>query len=517
MRRGLVAISVAVAALTMVASATAAWQSPGSGSGYSGTKTMPTGSTPSASVSNRKVTVSWSASTLPGGGAVDGYTIKRYNAGGALQAIGANCSGTIAALTCTENSVPSGSWRYTVTPVLANWRGTESAMSSTVTVASPVLTLDSSTVSCLPATVSGQITSFVDGQTVSFRLDNPTSGTVLSGTITPSPVPGSGTASVSVTIPSGTTDGSHTIYAIGSQGDTASAPLTVTTTGLRVASGSYTGTGLDNRNITGVGFQPDIVIVKGNTLQTAVMRTSTMTGDAAKPLSGATALGSDLIQSLLGDGFQVGSNAQVNFFGTTYYWTAFKASPGHLALGSYTGTGASRSITGLGFSPEYVIVLSAAANNAVQRMSAMTRTFRFDADTGTTAGVTSLDSDGFSLGADSQVNASGTTYHYAAFNQCSGDLTSSSYTGDGTSSRSVNGVGFQPGYVIVRANDTSTPRAGVHRSAAVGGTSSLNFSAAFNITSGITGLQADGFLVGNNAATNTSGVAYDYVAFKDDP
>ncbi len=517
MRRGVVPISVAVAALTMVASATAAWQSPGSGSGYSGTKTMPTGSTPSASVSNRKVTVSWSASTLPGGGAVDGYLVKRYDTGGVQQTIGADCSGTIAALTCTENSVPPGSWRYTVTPLLGNWRGSESPMSSTVTVASAALTLNSSTVSCLPTTISGQITSFVDGQTVSFRLDNPTSGTVLSGSITPSPVPSGGTASVSVTIPAGTSNGSHTVYAIGSQGDMASAPLTVATGGLRVASGSYTGTGLDNRNITGVGFQPDAVIVKGNASQAAVMRTSTMSGDATKPLSGATAPVTDRIQSLLDDGFQVGSNAQVNFIGTTYYWTAFKASPGHLAFGSYTGTGANRSITGLGFSPEYVMVLSAGANNAVQRMSAMTRTFRFDADTGTTTGVTSLDSDGFSLGTDSQVNASGTTYHYAAFNQCSGDMTSSSYTGDGTSSRSVTGVGFQPGYVIVRANDASTARAGVHRSAAVGGTSSLNFSAAPNITNGITGLQADGFLVGSNAATNTSGVTYDYVAFKDDP
>ena len=31
--------------------------------------------------------------------------------------------------------------------------------------------------------------SFIDGQTVTFRLDNSTSGTVLTGSITPSPVP----------------------------------------------------------------------------------------------------------------------------------------------------------------------------------------------------------------------------------------------------------------------------------------------------------------------------------------
>jgi hypothetical protein len=40
-------------------------------------------------------------------------------------------------------------------------------------------------------------------------------------------VPGNGTASVSVTIPAGTANGAHTVYAIGDQGDTAGAPLTV--------------------------------------------------------------------------------------------------------------------------------------------------------------------------------------------------------------------------------------------------------------------------------------------------
>ncbi|MGH2965982.1 MAG: DUF7483 domain-containing protein [Solirubrobacterales bacterium] len=511
------AISVAVAALTLASAAMATWQAAGSGSGYAATKTMPTGNTPSASVSNRKVTVSWSASTLPGGAAVDGYQVKRYSTGGTQQTIGANCSGTIAALSCTENAVPSGSWKYTVTPVLANWRGTESAMSSTVTVASPAFTLNSSTVSCLPTTLTGQITNFIDGQTVTFRLDNPTSGTVLSGSIVPSPVPSSGTASVSVTIPAGTSSGSHTVYAVGSQGDTASAALTVATNGFRVASGSYTGNLTDNRNITGVGFQPDAVIVKGNTAQVAVMRTSTMSGDATKPLSGATALSTSRIKALQSDGFQVGTNAQVNSLSTTYYWTAFKASAGHMTLGSYTGTGVNRSITGLGYSPEYVMVMSAGASNAVQRMSAMTRSFRFDADTGSTTGVTSLDSDGFSLGTDSQVNTNGTAYHYAAFNQCSADMTSFSYTGDGTASKSVTGVGFQPNYLIVHANDTATARAGVHKPTAVSGTGSLNFSAATNLSNGITGLSSDGFLVGNNAATNTTGIAYDYVAFKDDP
>jgi hypothetical protein len=227
MRRAVVALSIAVAALAFASAALASWQSSGSGSGYSRAKTIPAGNTPSANVSNRKVTVSWSASTLPGGGAVGGYLVNRYNTGGTQQTIGADCSGTIAALTCTEKAVPAGSWKYTVTPVLANWLGAASAMSAAANVASPNLTLDSSNLTSLPTDLTGQITSFVSGQTVTFRLDDPTTGQLLSGDISPSPVPSNGTSGVSVTIPAGTSNGAHTVYAIGDQGDTASATITV--------------------------------------------------------------------------------------------------------------------------------------------------------------------------------------------------------------------------------------------------------------------------------------------------
>jgi hypothetical protein len=81
------------------------------------------------------VTVTWAASSYTNGGTPGGYVIKRYDATtGVVQAIGANCAGTISALTCTESGVPFGSWKYAVTPATASWRGAESAKSATVTV-----------------------------------------------------------------------------------------------------------------------------------------------------------------------------------------------------------------------------------------------------------------------------------------------------------------------------------------------------------------------------------------------
>lgn len=225
--RGLTLTLAVALALTALGPsvAQAIWQPGGSGSGYSKASALPAGSTPTASSAVRQVTVSWTAS----GGAVpvSGYAVKRYALNGELQSIGSGCSGTISGLSCIEQAVPAGEWRYTVTPLNNNWQGTESAKSTAVAVAAPALSLTLPTVTSLPATLGGQIDNFLGGQTVVFRLDNPTTGTVLSGSITPSPVPTGGTASVSVTIPPGTSNGVHTVYAVGSTGDTAGAQLTV--------------------------------------------------------------------------------------------------------------------------------------------------------------------------------------------------------------------------------------------------------------------------------------------------
>lgn len=98
-------------------------------------KMLGSGNVPAGSVSGHKVTVTWTATSYTNGGTAAGYVVRRYNAStGVLQTIGANCSGTITALTCTENGVPSGSWKYTVTPATGNWRGPESAKSATVAV-----------------------------------------------------------------------------------------------------------------------------------------------------------------------------------------------------------------------------------------------------------------------------------------------------------------------------------------------------------------------------------------------
>ena len=214
-----------VTALAGAGSAGASWSSDGEGDAYAVARSLGAGSAPTTSVSGRNVTVNWSAAG--GNVPVGGYVVKRYSNGDVEQTIGASCSGTIAGTSCTENAVPAGTWRYTVTPVRQNWRGAESPQSPAAVVGAPALTLGPGSVTALPATLTGQIQNFVAGQTVTLRLDNQSSGQVLAGSITPSPVQQNGTASVSVTLPAGVANGAHTIFAVGSGGDVASANVTV--------------------------------------------------------------------------------------------------------------------------------------------------------------------------------------------------------------------------------------------------------------------------------------------------
>jgi hypothetical protein len=223
-------VTAFVALFTSYGVAQASWGGTGSGSTFSKARSMPTGNTPTTSITGRNVTVSWSTSSFAGGGPnISDYTVKRYNTGGALQSIGSNCSGTVSALTCTENNVNPGSWKYSVTPKSGtNWVGTESSQSTTQVVNAASYTLSSSsTLSSLPQTLNGNLAAFMTGQTITYRLDNPSTGTVLSATTTPTTIGTNGAASNSVTVPAGTSNGSHTIYAIGSSGDQASAAITV--------------------------------------------------------------------------------------------------------------------------------------------------------------------------------------------------------------------------------------------------------------------------------------------------
>jgi hypothetical protein len=280
-----------------------------------------------------------------------------------------------------------------------------------------------------------------------------------------------------------------------------------------VLSGSFTGNALDSRAISGLGFRPDFVIIKArDDASIAAMRSSTMVGDASKEMTGATAFAANQIQSLDADGFTLGTDASVNKNGKTYDWIAFTASAGWMTVGTYAGNGgASASISGLGFSPEAVFVFDASNQEAVFTNAAAGGSYNFNNGAG--ASISSLDADGFTVGTDDRVNKAGHTYHYVAWNEIQGVMDVGSYAGSGADNRNVAGAGFQPEYLLVRsaAGDNAVQH---FDSQGAGTDSSSLFNGSSAVTNRIQALQADGFQVGSDADVNASGLAYSYIAWK---
>jgi len=87
---------------------------------------------------------------------------------------------------------------------------------------------------------------------------------------------------------------------------------------------------------------------------------------------------------------------------TTFYWAAFKANA-NMKVGYYTGNGTAdgntQSITGLGFSPDFLIVIALDAARALQACSATPagRSYEFDIGVKFTNQITALGADGFTV------------------------------------------------------------------------------------------------------------------------
>ena len=135
LRATIVVSALALLAALVPASAPASWKGAAPGSASAEARSLGSVAQPTTSIANRNVTVRW---TTPASGApVTGYLVRRYDESGNAQTIGAGCSGTITATSCTETALPPGTWRYRVTTVNANWRGPESPASAPVSVLVP--------------------------------------------------------------------------------------------------------------------------------------------------------------------------------------------------------------------------------------------------------------------------------------------------------------------------------------------------------------------------------------------
>jgi len=300
--------------------------------------------------------------------------------------------------------------------------------------------------------------------------------------------------------------------------------------------GTYTGDGTDNRSITGVGFKPNAVYVKNSTSATALNRRLAASND--QQLSNASSLPSeaavdlsDYIQKFESDGFQIGAGVGVNENTIVHYWFAFGGVPTAstasgtytIASGTYAGNSTARSLTGLGFTPDLVLIKDTTANNAAFRTSLMgsTGTAYVGAPLAdqTINAIVSLDADGFSLGTANIVNSSVRIYHWQAFGNAyrpdtksgAADFAVGVYNPNGVDDTSIPGPPYQLDFVSVKQ---STAVSGAFRTSEQPGDLSSFLTGAAEAPNIIQSLTSTGFEVGNNAAANTVGGLYRWFGFK---
>lgn len=286
--------------------------------------------------------------------------------------------------------------------------------------------------------------------------------------------------------------------------------------------GYYMGDGSDDRAITGIGFEPDLVMIKDDNTAGGsgmVIKTSSMSGEIAHALSETdTGLDTNHIQSLDSDGFTIGDDADVNTANTIYYYTAFGGSDcsasGTFCVGSYTGNGTSQTITSVGFQPDLVVVKRNAGSVGIWKSSSMSSTIssRFDNATNlASTGIEGLTSTGFSVGSSGAVNSSTgvTTYYYFAFKEVSGFMDVGSYAGNSADNRSISGVGFQPDFVWIKGDVAAFAQGNIYENY---GDRSFNFGDSASTNNVIQALSSDGFQVGSSSLVNAP-FDYYYVAF----
>ena len=251
------------------------------------------------------------------------------------------------------------------------------------------------------------------------------------------------------------------------------------------------------------------MIIRYDTNTAAVIRTANMPADRAKLITANNALQADYIQSFLADGFQIGTNANVNTSGRLYHWTAMKTGT-NVQIGTYAGNGVdNRNITGIGFQPDWVITM-ADNEQDVFRPGAIAgdNAFLMNGTGSVTDRIQSMLADGFQVGADADVNSAALTYYWIAFD-ATAKVKTGTYTGNSADNRNITGLGITPKLIWVKRGATSQA---VWRTDTVVGDRTLYWGLTSAVADRLQSLLADGFQVGTNAEVNLNTQTYYYIA-----
>lgn len=289
---------------------------------------------------------------------------------------------------------------------------------------------------------------------------------------------------------------------------------------LQIKVGTYTGNGVDNTNITGVGFRPQLVWVKGDDT-VPYIRTRSMGADSSAFFAQGSAMTPDRIQGFLNDGFQIGANTNINGSGRVFTYICIRANDNqrYFSLGNFLGDGTddrniSNSGYGISFTPDFVHLFAENTGAKIWSSSVASlvgRSSRWDATATGTNTIQSLISNGFQVGSGSTANASSVFFHFWAMKNIPGVFKVFEYTGNGQDSRNITGIGFDPDIVFIKRDGATV---GSARTSIQTGDNSLVLAGSALSSDHIQSFITDGFQVGANIAVNNSGDTYHGFAMK---
>jgi hypothetical protein len=322
----------------------------------------------------------------------------------------------------------------------------------------------------------------------------------------------------------------------------------------------YTGDGTSSRNITGVGFQPDLLWIKNRNVAQSHFFFDAVRGVSKAIFSNTTSAESTQIPTMsafLSDGFTVGTDIASNGNGNgiaSWNWkagTSFSNSAGAngaslastgsvntdagFSIISYSGTNGTETIAhGLGVKPKMIIFkyrngvinwlayhasLGATKSIYFDATSAATAVYDYFADTEPTSSVFTVKKDGSYV----ETNNSGGNFIAYCFADVQGYSKFGSYVGNGNADGSFIYTGFKPAFVIMKRTDTTENwliKDSVRDSFNVADKRLFpNLSQAEGTSAnGSIDILSNGFKQrGSDVITNASGGTYIYMAFAEAP
>ena len=308
------------------------------------------------------------------------------------------------------------------------------------------------------------------------------------------------------------------------------------------------------RSITGVGFQPDWVWIKGRTTAYNNTLFDAIRGATKRLYSNGTDAESTQTATLTSfdsDGFSLGNNASVNSATSTFVawnWLASNTTASNtdgsitstvsanttsgFSIVSYTGTGANATVGhGLGAVPKMIIVKdrSAVKNWTVYHIGVGNdKDILLDVtnteNTSTAWNNTTPTSSVFSIGTLGNVNTSSNNYIAYCFAEKKGFSKFGSYTGNGNADGTFVYTGFKPAFYMIKRTDSTgswiikdnkRPGYNVNGSYLVANDSLAESTGSGNVASDEL---SNGFKIrGTSSSLNTSGGTYIYMAFAENP